>query len=100
MLCLLTYRNNKKPCKVLHALKKSGRGDLSARSILVNFSPKKKNLPSNGSNTKFSTTFFEAAGGVLNKYKITALCVLRYSTHKALRIFLEYEGGDLNKYKI
>ena len=44
--------------------------------------------------------FLKQQGGVLNKYKITALCVLQYSTHKALRIFLEYEGGNLNIYKI
>ena len=74
---------------------------LSARSILVNFSPK-KNLPSNGSNLKtLVPLFLKQQGGILNKYKITALCVLQYSTQKALRFFLEYEGGgDLNKYKI
>ena len=45
--------------------------------------------------------FLKQQGVVLNKYKITAVCVLQYSTHKALRIFLEYEGGgDLNKYNI
>ena len=45
--------------------------------------------------------FLKQQGGLLNKYKITALCVLQYSTQKALRFFLEYEGGgDLNKYKI
>ena len=74
---------------------------MSARSILVNFSPKKKKLPSNGSNTKFSTTFFEAAGGRFEQIQnYSIVCVLQYSTHKALIIFLEYEGGDLNKYKI
>ena len=100
MLCLLTYQNNKKPCKVLHAVKKSGRGDLSARSILVNFSPKKKICLQMVLIQNLVPLFLKQQGGVLNKYKITALCVLRYSTHKALRIFLEYEGGDLNKYKI
>ena len=44
--------------------------------------------------------FLKQQGGLLNKYKITALCVLQYSTQKALRFFFEYEGGDLNKYKI
>ena len=44
--------------------------------------------------------FLKQQGGVLNKYKITALCVSQYSTHKPLRIFFEYEGGDLNQYKI
>ena len=37
--------------------------------------------------------FLKHQGGLLNKYKITALCVLQYSTQKALRFFLEYEGG-------
>ena len=46
------------------------------------------------------TLFLKQQGCVLNKYKITPMCVLQYSTHKALRSFLEYEGSDLNKYKI
>ena len=48
---------------------------LSARSILVNFSPK-KNLPSNGSNLKtLVPLFLKQQGGILNKYIIIALCV-------------------------
>ena len=39
--------------------------------------------------------FLKQQGVVLNKYKITAVCVLQYSTHKALRIFWSMRGGAI-----
>ena len=47
------------------------------------------------------STVLIVGGGVLNKYKITALHVLQYSAHKALSLFLRGRttGGEVS-YKI
>ena len=47
------------------------------------------------------STVLIVGGGVLNKYKITALHVLQYSAHKALSLFLRGRttGGGEVSYK-
>ena len=45
------------------------------------------------------STVLIVGGGVLNKYKITALHVLQYSAHKALSLFLRGRTTGGGRYR-
>ena len=57
------------------------------------FYSNKKNLPSNGSNTKFSTTFFEAAGGRFEQIQnYSIVCVTIFHTQSSKNFFGVWGG--------